>query len=522
MYPRGLKSRLIINLLLVLAGAMLLIDLVMLGAARQEQLRERLKTGYTLLAAVDFLAAEGQGASGAGDGLATLLLEAEARCLVTFDHNGKALAGPVGSCANDTLLQRQVLEALASGLPSGTVSGGSAGFFWPGRSSLVVARPVTFHNGQAGALAAELSLASLYQSLRNSQRAFFVYFPINLAFFVLLGFFRLYRSIVRPIDRLVATAAEFRDDGELVFLDEEREGEFNRLSRSLNQMLSRIQRDRAKLEETVASLEAANRGLRRAQEEIIRAEKLASVGRLSAGIAHEIGNPMGIIAGYLELLKQPGLEEPQRRDFIRRAEGEAGRVNTIIRQLLDFARQPKEERLAAVSVHAVIAEVRELCAIQPLLAGVAVGVEAGAANDRVLASGDRLKQVFLNLIINAADAINSQTDRAGAGRITIRTANAEADVAGAGPGTALVVDILDNGPGFAEAELANIFDPFYTTKEPGKGTGLGLSICFTIVESLGGSINAAANPAGGARVTLTLPLAPPAPPGFQTSMDQRP
>lgn len=499
MSPRGLKSSLIINLLLVLSGAMLLIDLVMLGAARQGQLRERLKTGQTLLAAVAALT-DGPSSQASDRTLAELLVEADARCLRVFDHLGHQVSSLGAACSNDTLLRQAALGAISSGLPAGSVSGGGMGFFWPGRSSLLVSRPLVFGNLALGASVAELSLASLDQSLRNSQRAFLIYFLINLALFVMLGFFRLYRSIVRPIDRLVATAGEFRDDDQFAFLAEERDSEFNRLSRSLNQMLSRIQRDRAKLEESVASLEEANRGLRRAQREVIRAEKLASVGRLSAGIAHEIGNPMGIIAGYLELLKQPGLAEAQRNDFIRRAEGEAGRVNTIIRQLLDFARQPREERPVEVAVHGVIEEVRDLCAIQPLLAGVAISVEAGAENDRVVGRVDQFKQVFLNLIINAADAINSQAAPTKAGAIIIRTANIE--VAGL---PALRIDFLDNGPGFAEAELANIFDPFYTTKEPGKGTGLGLSICFTIVESLGGRINAATSPEGGAWVSLILP-----------------
>lgn len=499
MYPNGLKSSLIINLLLVLSGSMLLIDLVMLSAARQEQLRERLKTGQTLLAAVAALST-GQSRQLFPGGLAETLVEADAGCLKIFDHSGTLVFDQGVVCNNDTFIKQAAMGAILSGLPAGVVSGGGVGGFWPGKSVLVVSRPLVSSNSAVGAIAAELSLTSLNQSLRNSQRAFFVYFLINLALFVMLGYFRLYRSIVRPIDRLVTTAAEFRDDDQFSFWAEERDGEFSRLSRSLNQMLGRIKRDRAKLEETVSSLEEANRGLRRAQQEIIRAEKLASVGRLSAGIAHEIGNPMGIIAGYLELLKQPGLAVEQRIDFIRRAEGEAGRVNTIIRQLLDFARQPREERRGEVAVHDIIEEVRELCAIQPLLAGVAISVEADAENDRVVGNVDQLKQVFLNLIINAADAINSQSVQSSAGAVIIHTANTV--VAGV---PSLCVDFLDNGPGFAEDELASIFDPFYTTKEPGKGTGLGLSICFTILEGLGGSINAATRPDGGAQVRLILP-----------------
>lgn len=501
MHLRGLKSSLIVNLLLVLAGAMLLIDLVMVGVARREQLRERLKTGQTMLAAAAVLAA-GEGAGPLSVEQCGLLAEAEASCLTVFDRGGRPVVhGVGGNCSDGPFLRQVALETLSTGQPNGSVNGGGA-FFWPGAGTLAVARPVVLSGRDSGAIAAELSLAPLHKSLLNSQRIFFVYFLINLALFVLLGFFRLYRSIVRPIDRLVATAAEFRDDDQFAFLDEERNGEFNRLSRSLNQMLGRIKRDRGRLEEVVASLEEANAGLRRAQQEIIRAEKLASVGRLSAGIAHEIGNPMGIIAAYLELLKQPGLDDAQRQDFIRRAEGEAGRVNTIIRQLLDFARPPREERNIEIPVHALLEEVRELCAVQPLLTGVTVNLAAGAANDRLTGNPDHLKQVFLNLIINSADAIGGMASRKEPGAINIRTANVEVGgVAG------LIIDFLDNGPGFAETELANIFDPFYTTKEPGKGTGLGLSICFSIIEGLGGRIDADSLPEGGARVSLFLPQA---------------
>lgn len=505
MFTRGLKSSLIVNLLLVLAGAMLLIDLVMLGAARQSQLRERLRTGQALLAAVGIIAG-GQAPSLSSLGLSDLLAEADADCLKKFDSSGNLVYDLGLTCVDASALKREALKALVAGQSLGAVGADGPGFFWPGQSVLVVCRPLAASQG-GGVIAAELSLASLYQSLRNSQRAFFVYFLINLTLFVTLGFLRLYRSIVKPIDGLIATAAEFSDNDKFVFQAEEQSSEFNRLSRSLNQMLNCIKRDRAKLEETVVSLEAANQGLRRAQKEIIRAEKLASVGRLSAGIAHEIGNPMGIIVGYLELLKAPGLDEMQRNDFIRRAEGEAGRVNIIIRQLLDFARPIRDEPEGEISVHAVIEEVREMCVIQPLLAGVGVVVELGAENDLVVGNGDQLKQVFLNLILNAADAINEISESPQDGVIVIRTANClGADLAGREV-AGLSIDVIDNGPGFAEAELAYIFDPFYTTKEPGKGTGLGLSICFTIVENLGGRINATINPEGGARLRIFIPQA---------------
>ncbi len=502
MHARGLKTSLIINLLLVLAGAMLLIDLVMIFADRRGQLNERLTTAQTLLNGVQVLTVDRKTSpSLEADRLSRLLQAADATCLGDFDETGNLVASLGAGCRDaDSRLRAEGLKAMGAGHLSAAVSGGLPGLFWPGVSSLIVAQPRFDRGENDGVLVVELSLASLARNLIGSQRLFLIYFLINLMFFVMLGFFRLYRAFIKPIDRLVITAEEFRDDGEFAFPPTAREGEFNRLSASLNRMLSRINRDRARLAETVASLEEANLGLRRAQQEVIRAEKMASVGRLSAGIAHEIGNPIGIIIGYLELLKRPNPDEEQRIDFIRRAEGEANRVNSIIRQLLDFSRTAPEHQAGPVSVQLVLGEVLELCRIQPLMSGITIELIAEAGRDRVRAGNDQLKQIFLNLLFNAADAINSLPSTGRPGRITIRTFNPEdTDM--------LRIEVLDNGPGFGADQSANVFDPFYTTKEPGKGTGLGLSICFTIIENLGGEISATDNPSGGALISLLLPLA---------------
>jgi signal transduction histidine kinase len=498
MHARGLKSSLILNLILVLTGAMLLIDLIMTGASLRGQLNERLVTGETLLSGVLALTGEEPPAQ-ASPYLAEMLLAAKADCLVDLDASGRLLISLGGVCRESDRLRAEGMKALSTGERSAAVNGGLPGLFRPGGTTLIVARPRFEGGAKNGAVAVELSLASLTSSLGRTQRLFLVYFPINLLLFVMFGFFRLYRAVVKPIDRLVATAEEFRDDGGFVFPPVTREGEFNRLSASLNRMLSRINRDRTRLAETVNSLEEANRCLRRAQQEIIRAEKMASVGRLSAGIAHEIGNPIGIIIGYLELLKQPALPAEQKDDFIRRAAGEANRINNIIRQLLDFARATPEQQDRPVAVHRLLREVLELCQSQPLMSGIGFELETGAGEDLVLADSDQLKQVFLNLLLNSADAIAGREATDQPGFIRIRTGNPE-------PGK-LWIEVGDNGPGFGAEQLAYIFDPFYTTKEPGKGTGLGLSICFTIIENLGGEISAGDRDGGGARITLLLPLA---------------
>ncbi len=132
-------------------------------------------------------------------------------------------------------------------------------------------------------------------------------------------------------------------------------------------MLKRISEDRDKLQQTVASLEKANSELKQAQTDIIRAEKMASVGRLPASIAHEIGNPIGIVLGYMDLIKQPDLEKAEHDDFARRAEQEIQRINTIIRQLLDLAR-PKDSAAMEMRVDGVMQEIVAVMLLGPVMA----------------------------------------------------------------------------------------------------------------------------------------------------------
>jgi len=270
-------------------------------------------------------------------------------------------------------------------------------------------------------------------------------------------------------------------------------------------MLRRISADKKKLRSTVNSLETANLELKKAQKEIIRAEKLASVGRLSAGIAHEIGNPIGIVMGYLELLKQKDIPAAEKKEYIHRTEAEIERINTIIRQLLEISR-PSNAGLKAVPAHELIDDIAEVLNVQPLMSNIEFKCRLEAQNDKILADSNQLRQVFLNLIINAADAISSE-GKADNGKLLIQSSL----VGGTSEQpqnhkTHLKIMFIDNGPGISEENIANIFDPFYTTKEPGKGTGLGLSVSFMIIEGFGGKMTVRSKIGEGTTMTLLLPV----------------
>ena len=245
--------------------------------------------------------------------------------------------------------------------------------------------------------------------------------------------------------------------------------------------------------------------MKKAQEEIIRAEKLASVGRLSAGIAHEIGNPIGIVMGYLELLKQKDTPDSEKEEYIQRTENEIERINTIIRQLLEISR-PSKSGLKVVAVHDLIDDIAQVLNVQPLMSNMELECLLQAQDDTVLADANQLRQVFLNLIINAADAISS-TDNAVDGKLVIKSdLVSEKQESSEKPRQLLRITFIDNGPGISEDDIGNIFDPFYTTKEPGKGTGLGLSVSFMIVQGFGGEMTVHSAKGEGTSLTIFLPV----------------
>lgn len=353
-------------------------------------------------------------------------------------------------------------------------------------------------------------LEGVYQDLRAIQGGVLFYLGINTLLLTLIGLYRISQKLVTPLYTLLERAESFEGDDPSFFPSEKPYDEFNRLSKALNQMIGRMTANKRELRLTVDSLEKANNHLKKARQDMINAEKLASVGRLAAGIAHEIGNPIAIIMGYLELLRSPIPSGPERADFLQRAQDELNRVNLIIRQLLDLSR-PAKANPQILSVHDLLRETMEVFRCQPLTSALSIHFHPDADDDRVRADPSQLRQVFLNLAINAADALAGRED----GVLTIRTENHapveerplldSLDITGHAA-RYLRVHFTDNGSGIAPEHIHAVFDPFFTTKAPGKGTGLGLSVSYMIVEAAGGSMRVRPNEDRGITMTITLPL----------------
>ena len=513
MIARGLKPNLLITIAFLLFFGMALINFVIVLTVQRDLLRAEINRSLLLLSTVasQFSESATEAAKKRGESVVGMMeKQPGVECLAAIDDQGRVIYAGGAGCRTEELLVAHVREAMQQGRETRRFIGKTWGVFWLQDRFVLVATPFYRNGSISGAVGVVSSLEGIYSRLRQSQRIFLIFIGVNTVILTLVGISRVSRIYLDPLRRLANRAEDYREEDGLLFSVRKEDNELHQLSRALNLMLGRIAEDKEKLRFSVSSLERANIDLQNAQKEIIRAEKLASVGRLSAGIAHEIGNPIGIVMGYLDLLKQADLGDDEKSEYIQRTEDELNRINTIIRQLLDLSR-PSKEGVELVQIHEIIEDITEVVRYQPMMSDIDIELALLAPDDRVMADPNQLRQVFLNLMINAADAIAAAgTIEANGGRILIESTVTPA--AEGAPGderreSVLTVAVSDNGPGIAEENLSTIFDPFFTTKEPGKGTGLGLSVSFMIVEGIGGRITAESRKDGGTVMVLTLPLA---------------
>ncbi|MBK8014338.1 MAG: hypothetical protein IPK13_23690 [Deltaproteobacteria bacterium] len=268
------------------------------------------------------------------------------------------------------------------------------------------------------------------------------------------------------------------------------------IAQQFRQTVRQLRTEQAQIATQKAELERMQAGL-------IRASKLASVGRLAAGIAHEIGNPLAAVLGYLSLLKE-GLDPPARDEVLERSAKELTRISETIRKLLMYARKGEEphEPSVPISTERIIGEALALVRGHPLLRGVSITRTEGQRPTHgtqreadALGHADRLNQVLVNLLLNAAHAMETSAVRS----LSIERTTTRDDVR---------IAIRDSGSGIEPELLEQIFDPFFTTKDPGEGTGLGLAISRAIMESMDGDLTVTSDVGQGACFTVRLPRVP--------------
>jgi len=331
-----------------------------------------------------------------------------------------------------------------------------------------------------------------------------IFVAAEVGIFVLYGRSLVTRLVLRPLSR-VMDAADAVADGDLEARAPDADTrDFATLAERLNRMTDRL-------------LDA--------QSQLVRSEKLASIGRLAAGLAHEVGNPLGAIGTYVEVLRRRGGDPEVMAGLTRELE----RVDRIVRSLLDYAR-PQEDPLVPVDPDRIVRAAFELLRAQGAFRNVTADADLGMHVPEIMGRAHVLEQTLVNLLLNAIDAtppggsiiIGARRWAYEPGQSLPKRASDLGDVrfprvserrparvefAAGQPGT--LIFVADSGPGVTPEDREKIFEPFYTTKEPGHGTGLGLAIVARSVHEMGGVVWVDQAREGGAAFKLFFPIALP-------------
>jgi two-component system NtrC family sensor kinase len=284
--------------------------------------------------------------------------------------------------------------------------------------------------------------------------------------------------------------------------------EFGKLAASFNTMTDALRMSRAELQGLARTLEQKveerTQELRRAQAETMRGEKLASVGLLASGVAHELNNPLTGILTFSHLLRQKMPDKSADAEDMDLVIRETKRCAAIIKRLLDFAREKHPEK-KFTDLNQVIDDTVRIVERPAHLRDIEIAVDLDRSLPPIWIDADQIKQVVMNMLVNAQHAVEEK------GAITISTRRAQDPRAGASEQKPMVaISIVDTGCGIPEKNLKRIFDPFFTSKDVGKGTGLGLSVSHGIVEAHGGMIDVQSKVGEGSTFRVLLPLTAPA------------
>ena len=324
-----------------------------------------------------------------------------------------------------------------------------------------------------------------------------------------VGFF-VHRLVYVPLRDLETGAKRLASGNLEQTIPVRSDDEFGQLAASFNSMTLALGKSEAELREWGHTLEQKvekrTQELRIAEAETARTEKLASVGLLAAGIAHELNNPLTGVLTFTTLLRKKMPDATADAEDLDLVIRETKRCATIIRRLLDFAREKTPEKKYA-DLNQVIEDTARIIERPASFRDIEIAMDLDPELPQVWVDADLIKQVVMNMLVNAQHAIEHE------GSITVRTRRCpqpRSPEPGMQPVPMVEISIIDTGCGIPEKNLKRIFDPFFTSKEVGKGTGLGLSVSHGIVKAHGGSIEVESTVGKGSTFRIYLPVAPPA------------
>ena len=524
-----LRTELIVNISLLVLAAVLLIGFTLFKINERNIIAEKIRYGEEMIqdfqTVLDFLLKENKDYSlknpevrkEVRDFVRLYSRDKGFHDLVIADEDMKVVVSKRVELAEKEYSEDLLKKSIESGqfYPRIEKSGG----FWSIHYERIALYSPLWGRGRViGGIEMGLPTGDVMVRLLESRRTILIAIVADGIVLIAFGTFLLSRVLVKPIKELVRLTQKIMEGDFSQKIEVNSRNEIGQLETSFNRMTDRLKENQESLESYVASLESANKQLKQAQEELIRTEKLVSIGRFAAGVAHEVGNPLGAILGYTSILEQNGMDREEAKDYLKRIEKEIERINRIVRELLDFAR-PSRVEIREIEMNKVIETTLSLLAYQKDFKNVTTRLELHSGLPPIKGDETQLSQVFINIILNAIDAMPE------GGILTIRTEEyvvedfritpsrplyaprrkgdpVEKDYSNMRKPNALSAiltkfskgdrlvkaRISDTGIGIKKEDLEKIFDPFFTTKDPNKGTGLGLSVSLRIVESMGGEL----------------------------------
>ena len=283
--------------------------------------------------------------------------------------------------------------------------------------------------------------------------------------------------LTASLRKFTAAIDHFEIDKPLNYEEPPYADEIATLYKHFNRMQNRLKESQAKVMDI--------------QKQIYQAEKLASIGRLASGVAHEINNPLNGIKSCIYAINKDPQDYAQTEDYLKLIDEGIQHIETIVNKLLGFARRPAKSK-EAININEALQKVLQL--LDYRLKQKQIRLRLHLKENLPLIKADRqlIQEVFMNLLLNGYDAVKKE------GQITITTGNSDAQT--------IFVHIVDDGQGISAQDRHKIFDPFFTTKEPGEGTGLGLSVSLSIIQAHGGSIEVISEEGKGSTFVVTLPV----------------
>ena len=525
----GLRTEIIVNISFLMLAAILLIGFTVSNINERNIVQEKTRNGKRMIqefqTVIDFISKDQRNfvlnhplvKKEIQDFVRLYLREKNVSELFIIDHESTVIASKKSELINRRSSDPSLKKALQTGELSAVIEK-SGSFLTTHYTKMKLWSPLWQQGRIVGGIQMETRMPELMMNLLESKRIILITIISDAVILIIFGSFLLSRVLVNPMKDLVRLTTRISDGDFSETIEVKDKNEIGQLMESFNRMVGKLKEKQERLESYLESLESTNKQLKQAQEELIRTEKLASVGRFAAGVAHEVGNPLGAILGYTSILRREGLDREESEDYMKRIEAEIERINRIVRELLDFAR-PSRGEIREVEINKIIEGTLSLLSYQKNFKDIQTQLDLQPGLPRVKGDESQLSQVFINIILNSVDAmpeggllqietreevlecsLGDQSQRMYPARR--KSDPVESDYSHlrerdpflnglskfSGGDRLVQIRITDTGGGIKREDLDNIFDPFFTTKAPDKGTGLGLSISLKIVESFGGEI----------------------------------